>query len=408
MVDQHKISGPVNIVRLEGNVFGVKKVLYVFFDVHMNCTDETRCDDIFSDTVLKYLADNFARSQKQLDFFMEIYPRDLFRKKDNMRSKYILELNKMVAQSFHSDENKALRSKIFPKVRLHYVDIRDYMLDHIIVFYKNTAFNMFYMLYDRIECGKSIPNPDSFNAFNENMNIFTDHINSLISVVNKQYGGKLIYDKNVDESEIFNYFINKIKYKYKHAEVKDVMMIMLNKYFTDGLKVVINKIDMVNQLISNLMKLYIPDNVLNEMEHPLSKYSEVPAFVTNAHNYGSDLNQMVEIMRNIMTTLYSIDDICMRCYATIVDVFFLRRFLDKDYITNGISYTGAGHSEMYVYILTKYFGFNITHASYSKYEIDELNKIVKEMDFNNEFSLIFIPPIQQQCSDISHFPKNFN
>ena len=49
--------------------------------------------------------------------------------------------------------------------------------------------------------------------------------------------------------------------------------------------------------------------------------------------------------------------------SKIMDLYFVKQFLDKDYITNSISYTGIDHSVHVLYILVKYFNFNITHIS---------------------------------------------
>jgi hypothetical protein len=86
----------------------------------------------------------------------------------------------------------------------------------------------------------------------------------------------------------------------------------------------------------------------------------------------------------------------------------LRRFLDKDYITNGIAYTGAAHSIAYIDMLSKLFGFKVTHFSYSK--ISDLNKLNSEIIKTEEYDLadIFFPEKITQCSDITNFPKNFN
>ena len=90
-----------------------------------------------------------------------------------------------------------------------------------------------------------------------------------------------------------------------------------------------------------------------------------------------------------------------------MDVFFLRRFLDKEYITNAASYTGAYHSWTYIDILVKDFEFKITHAAYSKYnDLDELNAFVKKANMK-EISGVFLEPIRNQCSDLEGFPKEF-
>ena len=60
------ISGPINIVRLEGNVFGIDKILYVFFDLHLHPEIQTRCENVFSDTIMTYLTEQFKKSGKKI------------------------------------------------------------------------------------------------------------------------------------------------------------------------------------------------------------------------------------------------------------------------------------------------------------------------------------------------------
>ena len=49
------INGPINVVRLEGEINKIKKVLYVFMDVHINIKSQTKCEDQMSDDVTAYI-----------------------------------------------------------------------------------------------------------------------------------------------------------------------------------------------------------------------------------------------------------------------------------------------------------------------------------------------------------------
>ena len=42
------INGPVNVVRLEGNINDISKVIYFMFDFHNNVNNQTKCNDIRS------------------------------------------------------------------------------------------------------------------------------------------------------------------------------------------------------------------------------------------------------------------------------------------------------------------------------------------------------------------------
>jgi hypothetical protein len=91
----------------------------------------------------------------------------------------------------------------------------------------------------------------------------------------------------------------------------------------------------------------------------------------------------------------------------------LRRFLDKNYITNGIVYAGAAHIATFVSILVKEFNFKITHVAKSKF--DNIEQLEKEIinsggNFENVSRIMELLDVfnSKQCSDISTFPKNFS
>ena len=105
--------------------------------------------------------------------------------------------------------------------------------------------------------------------------------------------------------------------------------------------------------------------------------------------------------------LYVIGNDIMYIYVLLVDLYFLRRFLDKDYITNGICYSGALHSSEYIHILIKYFNFKITHISHSDKSANQLTQEIKKFKVIGETHKLINPDNPVQCSNISKFPKNF-
>jgi hypothetical protein len=92
----------------------------------------------------------------------------------------------------------------------------------------------------------------------------------------------------------------------------------------------------------------------------------------------------------------------------IMDLYKLRRILDKKYITNSLAYTGGGHSNNYIRLLVKYFGFKITHYSYLKTSIPDAEKIIKQSEHSEELNVLFYPHVFGQCSDLGSFPKLFD
>ena len=64
--------------------------------------------------------------------------------------------------------------------------------------------------------------------------------------------------------------------------------------------------------------------------------------------------------------LDKINFIILNLGVIIVDCFFLRRFIDKSYIKNGIVYTGAAHSTIYIWFLIKFYNYKIAEFDYLK------------------------------------------
>ncbi|MEM3062640.1 MAG: hypothetical protein QW303_03720, partial [Nitrososphaerota archaeon] len=133
------INGPVNVARLEGYIHNIKKVIYLFMDVHADVHRQTECDNFFSEDVIRYLSKNFYElnnGTKIYDFFMEIRPSEelVVRKdKNRLRTIYIEQMMKFFKTLFKVDEktNKVQTPDVFKKVRFHYMDVRDYLAFHI-------------------------------------------------------------------------------------------------------------------------------------------------------------------------------------------------------------------------------------------------------------------------------------
>ena len=76
VLDQNKkyVSGPLNVARLEGEVNGIKKVIYLFMDYHLDIQNQLECSNIYAHHVNTYLLNNFKKlkdSKKMYDIFLE-------------------------------------------------------------------------------------------------------------------------------------------------------------------------------------------------------------------------------------------------------------------------------------------------------------------------------------------------
>jgi hypothetical protein len=120
----------------------------------------------------------------------------------------------------------------------------------------------------------------------------------------------------------------------------------------------------------------------------------------------SEIYDCLLLFKNIQKQIFN--SIIKEIGPFIMDLFLLRRFLDKEYITNTITYTGAGHSVNLIRLLVKYFDFNITNCSYIKNDdIPTTLNIINESKRKEELYDLFLSPVLLQCSDLGNFPELF-
>jgi len=64
-----------------------------------------------------------------------------------------------------------------------------------------------------------------------------------------------------------------------------------------------------------------------------------------------------------------------------MDSYFLRRLLDKDYIKNSIVYTGNIHNTDYLHFLVKNYDYKIVeYGTINDISSNELEKLIKKTD----------------------------
>jgi hypothetical protein len=329
-----KINGPVNVVRLEGTINDIKKIIYIYFDHHYPLNKQTKCDGYLNDDIVTFLNKEFIKvDNKIIDFFMEtsFNQEDDLMKNLKFKDKYIDEINKFFISNIIIKNNKNLGTKINKNIRFHYVDIRE-----------NFKTQSFYKLFQSIK--SCISENKSYKEYKKYIDIILDELDKLKEILKNNH----------------NKFIHKLKTKYTHKDIKDKLNKLLDKLYID--------IDILKLNIKNI-------NTINDSE-----------------------NMYIEIIR---------------IYAWLMDIYFLRRFLDKKYIKNSIIYCGSGHSLRYIHFLIREFNFKITHASYSAKPIGLVNEILRNYESydvtgDNEIYKLFNRQEQLQCIDISSFPENFS
>lgn len=452
-----QINGPINVVRLEGFINNVKKVIYIFMNYSVSIYLQSECENIYSQDIQYYLAKSFSnlstdsdKINKMYDFFIEYLPHTSLIQENKLENTntdknennvdntdttngtnkyytsnindsntntnidrrliYLYQVGKLFKKLFvvDSKKNNVRLSEYFKNIRLHYIDMDDiFSVNNINSYFDMIERELYIMeehnymnLYSLHNCGRYVYRIiEYYQKIDNSINsiITNDHIQS-----ESLHGGKsdkTIYGKNLDKTDKLKKFIDKIYNIYKNDKIKMIMRDQI-KILQEQISELLRKcktyhesIIQYHSMINNQQdKLIIEPNSINE------------------YIYGYELSAITN--RNIITYLLNTYIIIMEMHTYYLskfrDIFFLKRFLDKEYIVNAISYINAIHSHIYIEILVKYFDFKITHFAYSK--INDLDKLTQDVKNRNvlEMGELFYPSIISQCSDITHFPKNFS
>lgn len=409
-----EINGPINVIRLEGTVEKIKKVIYIFMDLHLNLINQRECDNIFSQDIQKYFAESFYNINKKnkiYDFFCEIPPNDLFENdydvkyptEINYRDKYIEEVWKLFRKLFvyEKKHNKVKISDVMKNIRLHYIDIRTYFIPN----FWNIE-NELNKILSSIQTNISVMILTNIKML---LKIFRSTYSTIIGIINNLIHNKIkiksiniINDQSKMETdkmyiERMTYLINKILSSYNDNNVKD----KINNIINDMLKIMENNILEIDNFINKLDNY---KNIVDKSNNQLLYNNR-----KKIYDYGVDNYLMNEIVLDIASGISQIKMNFIAIISVIMDIYFLRRFLDKKYITNAICYTGSAHSKTYILYLVKYFDFKITNISYSKEkDINKLTNIIKEKSFQEELNEFLFPPSLTQCSNLTNFPRDFD
>ena len=370
------INGPVNVIRVEGKIGKVNKVLYLFMDYHNNKNKQTKCDGRNNIDVNEYFINEFSKFQyndKKLDVFLEIAPSDITNRTksaDNMI--YIESVNNIMKNQYVANK---YNSNKFKNIRFHYVDNRDNL--------------ELFSDYDRETYYKTISNINKLNMVYDShidllYKLFTNskqnYLNMMDSIRNPKKINKINLmnnNKTTEETiDSINYLLYKLVHSYSNTQVKSIIKTIVDNEVIPAFK-------------------YYQIGIDHILAH-IQKYKN------------SDRDRNISFMSSLNTYVGRLVHISIILSSKILDVFLLRRFLDKDYITNGISYTGGLHSINLVMILVKHFNFKITNISNMNetHTIKSLNKFFLTMK-NPRDDYDYFSNNNEQCSNIKDFPSNF-
>lgn len=351
------IDGPVNIVRLEGKVNNIKKVLYFFMDKHNPIGQETKCNkltDNINDYIriqdiseyLKSLMYELKKNNKTYDLFFEISDKHAKLTNDKdfsntyTKGRYIDNMNDIFQYMYNikisNNKENVIVSKTYSNFRFHYFDFRQ----HLKLF---DLYDALFFLSDFIK---------QYYILEKNIGLIVDE---LILVKN------IIYNNNKNNKQLQK-FINKIKLKY-HSE-----------------------------------------NHLNNINEELNKIK--PILETTINLFSEILNNKKELIKSpkkLIDTFNEAGYYLENYFANLVDLYTLRRILDKEYIETVFHYAGNFHGTYIIYFLITKYNFKATHVSLlrPKKTLKDINNPKSHDELRNNL----IHPNPVQCSDIKHFPK---
>ena len=313
------INGPINYAHLQGNMNGIEKNIYLFFDKHLNIYEQTRCKSFNSIDITYYLYTLIKEAKEYLDFFMEIRLSQLNEPITYNRNIYINEVINLFKSEFVIENKDTIEqvkySKTNSKVRLHYLDIRDCLG---IYYLRN-------IIEEKIKKYLDLLSKDDLDAYirkNYYRKIlkYINNVNEQIESLDKNIK-EIIINKNVVYDKINNkqkYYLDKLINKYKNTQLKQSINLFLESHYNYILtyyKYTILEIKSINE---NMIDITILTNLIDKILEYINKI-----------------------------------------YGLFTDVYLLRRFLDKNYINNSVIYSGGTHSINYIFYLVNYCKFKI-------------------------------------------------
>lgn len=403
------INGPINVIRLEGQVNKINKIIYIFCDYHMPVERQTRCasatqndSSVQSDDFVKYFIKTIKQAYDKkngitYDLFFEARMSRIIDEPDiplqlTRRQRYIEEFHKFFKSSINivktKNNNKTIikntGSKTNDNLRLHYVDFRDYLSSKI-----NIILDEIRKILHTSRCNNHL-SVMSANKLKHNL----DRLKNEISLTTLYLHDRNNSDQLDLQYNIINHLLNKILMIYHH---KDIHISILHSSLFKSLD---KHIDLSYKYITSSQKL-LDKYIKNKQPSDTLTNSDFGA------HYDHNPTFYAEYIYKLTDDYYNYNIGILDTYAIIVDLYFLRRFLDKDYVTYAVTYTGIKHSINYLYTLVKYFDFKITHIAYSQVSIKKLEDIIKSSDYSSNFDKYLFQPVFSQCVNMTDFPKDF-
>lgn len=416
------VNGPIFVVRLEGYVNKVKKVLYLFGDNHSH---DSQCDDVDSIDVSKYIPKVLKEASQDnstknivYDIFVETNP---FTYDSGTRTSenHLRSMRKVYRSILNVNNGNVVNNPNYQNIRVQYTDFRDIVrrnsssqkpfLATDLDIVANSSSNIYNRSKEvsksneKLLLNKIIPLYEEFHKILINKNITStnrENFNKIGTISSDEIlrGNAIPGDNNGIQSKmLMDNILNKIKHKFNNESIKLLLLDELN-----------NTCLIVDEIIK---KLITSSKICNS----------ITDFISNGTHSSVDTSlQLYDLNYSFMRIMVEIDYLNLDFGVALIDTYMLRRFLDKDYITNAIYYCGNDHLQNITYLLVKSFNFKITHFSISNnLTITDINTNIQNssysfiadrinfMDKLFEFKRPITYEVPLQCSNMKNFPRLF-
>ena len=393
-----KINGPYNVVRMEGSIDGKKKIMYSFFDMHVY---HSHCPDDYSLDIDKFLIREYDKAaikdpKTKYDLYIEFPLRMEYNHVEKESDNYLEQMARTFFSKIDLQEgNDIMKIKRGnDNLRLHLVDMRQAFLGENII--------------DGFDMIRFASNHDYQRALYQ-AELFLDNTKTLMRMM--QHSKK--EDSEIVNVNFLNYLV-KISNRDTGVSQKlqiDFVIKMLWKLYhmynhDDVKKIIVKLMDEVYDKLNTCVKL--TKRIINKLNKAINIFDETidkKICYGNVCNYSRDIVDRVNYTNSIIKLVSHAANEYADASCVIMDLYFARRFLDKDYTTYGVFYGGGYHSADIIHILVKYFNFKVTNFSFSENEnLNEVNQLIKDSPYIVTADM-FTPPTFSQCSDSKGFPE---
>jgi len=369
------LNGPVNFFKLKNG----DKEVYLFGDHHKNIENQGECDELESFNFDKYLKYFFKHNTKNIDFMLEtpMKPNKYYDKSYNYI--YIHKIRKVFQELY--DKNP-----YYKYLKVHYIDIRlSNNIDEPFLYVENIqGYINNKGLYD-------------FQYIINTLEIINKLLNEQITIIDKYYKDE---KSNVDKENYNDILFNKIITKYNNKENK----IKINKFFKvmcyERMKYIIDEIKKFITDCNKYQKIFDDNKDKLDTKHMNSNKELYKQYLSFEGFYDTD--EYKKIKNDVDEFINKLFTITIEIGSSIMDCYFLRRLLDKDYIKNSIVYTGNAHTTDYLHFLVKNYYYKIVeYGTINDISSNELEKLIKKTD--SWMDIYKYVDCNKQCIKINKF-----